>query len=80
MLAVNISYLAIPGLESSSFGQIASLSSIIASVGCIVIGSLLASEHYTAPKKGWNVSSQVIEPLGHVKKLIIVRHITIFVT
>ena len=55
-----MSYLAVPGLESSSVGQIASLCSIIASVGCIVIGSLLASEHYTAPKEGWNVSSQAI--------------------
>lgn len=56
LLAVNVSYLAIPGLGSSSVGQIASLCSIIASVGCIIIGSLLASEHYTAPKQGENVS------------------------
>ncbi len=60
LLAVNVSYLAIPGLGSSSVGQISSLCSIIASVGCIVIGSLLASEHYTAPKQGIVVSNQVI--------------------
>ncbi len=58
MLAVNVSYLAVPGLETSSVGHISSLCSILASIGCIVVGSLLASEHYTAPKEGNSVSSK----------------------
>lgn len=56
LLAVNISYLAIPNINitdsSASVGQVASLLSTIASTGCIVVGLLLVSEDHTDPKGG----------------------------
>ncbi len=57
-MAVNLSYLAVPNIESS--GRIASLCSNVFSIGSIIIGLLLASEDHTDPKSGeWKVSARV---------------------
>ncbi len=58
---VTVSYLAVPAIgpsEDSSnggsndvtVGQVASLASIVLSIGCIVIGLLLVSEDHIDPK------------------------------
>ncbi len=56
-MAVNLSYLAVPNIESS--GRVASLCSTVFSIGCIAIGLLLASEDHTDPKSDeWKVSAR----------------------
>lgn len=60
LLAVNVSYLAIPlaGLstDAATLGQAASLCSTLTSIGCIVIGLLLINEDHIDPKSGYGVS------------------------
>ena len=62
LLAVNVSYLAVPQISPSSgtpppstsskiaIGAIFSLCSIVASIGCIVVGLLLVNEDRSDPK------------------------------
>ncbi len=63
LLAVNVSYLAVPTIWPSddsgngnlsnndvTVGKVASLASIVLSIGCIVIGLLLVSEDHIDPK------------------------------
>lgn len=58
LLTVNISYIAISNIESSS--RIASLCSTVFSIGRIIIGLLLVSEDHTDPKSnGYAVSAMV---------------------
>ncbi len=60
LLAVNVSFLAIPDVtptgDTVTPGFVASLCSIITSVGCIVVGLLLVNEDHTNPKDSYAVS------------------------
>ena len=54
LLAVNLSYLAVPNVTPSpgatTVGVVASLCSTVASAGCIVVGLLLVNEDRSDPK------------------------------
>ncbi len=60
LLAVNVSFLAIPdaapAADTVTIGFVASLCSAITSVGCIVVGLLLVNEDHTNPKGAHTVS------------------------
>lgn len=54
LLAVDISYLAVPDITTA--GRIASLCSVLFSVGCVVVGLLLINKDHADSKTGENVS------------------------
>ena len=60
LLAVNLSYLAVPEVSPDpttvTAGTVASLCSTVASVGCIVVGLLLVNEDRSDPKTTSEVS------------------------
>lgn len=60
LLAVNVSFMAIqdvaPTVDAVTTGFVASLSSTVTSIGCIVVGLLLVNEDYTNPKHGRKAS------------------------
>ncbi len=60
LLAVNVSFLAIPDatptVDAVTAGFVASLCSTVTSIGCIVVGLLLVNEDHTNPKDAYTVS------------------------
>ncbi len=61
MLAVNVSFLPIPGttstVDAATPDFVASLCSTVTSIGCIIVGLLLVNEDHTNPKDAYTVST-----------------------
>lgn len=61
LLAVNVPFLVVAGVApagvSVTTGFVASLCSIITSIGCIMVGLLLVNEDHASPKDSRSVST-----------------------